>query len=96
MLTTRTRRPRRRAIRPATTRRTTGRKDWWDASLAIGIGVAAGSVNLGFKLFGLSVEHEETEQTITGNPAYDGKPAYDGTRLWKPFTRCTDVKPVES
>lgn len=71
-------------------------KDWWDASLAIGIGIAAGSVNLGFKLFGLSVEHEETEQTITGNPTYAGKPADDGTRPWKPFTKCTDVKPVES
>ncbi|MGW1404771.1 hypothetical protein [Streptomyces sp. NPDC002403] len=71
-------------------------KDWWDASLAIGIGVAAGSVNLGFKLFGLSVEHEETEQTLTGNPAYAGEPEEDGTRPWKPFTRCTDVKPVDS
>lgn len=71
-------------------------KDWWDASLAIGIGVAAGSVNLGFKLFGLSVEHEETEQTLTGDPTYAGKPENDGTRPWKPFTRCTDVTPVRS
>ncbi|MEU2667546.1 hypothetical protein ABZ622_01550 [Streptomyces sp. NPDC007164] len=71
-------------------------KDWWDTSLAIGIGVAAGSVNLGFKLFGLSVEHEETEQTITGNPTYAGRPEDDGTRPWKPFTKCTDVRPVES
>ncbi|GAA2406706.1 hypothetical protein GCM10010433_01590 [Streptomyces pulveraceus] len=53
-------------------------------------------MNLGFEPFGLSVEHEGTEQTITGSPAYAGEPADEGARPWKPFTRCTDVKPVES
>ncbi|WP_405682735.1 hypothetical protein [Streptomyces sp. NBC_00057] len=42
------------------------------------------------------MEHEETQQTLTGNPTYAGKSDGDGIRPWKPFTKRTDVKPVES
>ncbi|PAN03461.1 hypothetical protein CJI59_00835 [Streptomyces sp. Alain-F2R5] len=68
--------------------------DWWNASLGIGFGVSAGSLNAGFKLFGIDVTHEERTQTITGNPAYAGAPSDDGSRPWKPFTNCSDTEPI--
>ncbi|MGK9463347.1 hypothetical protein ACSLFT_25495 [Streptomyces sp. G6] len=68
--------------------------DWWNASLGIGFGVSAGSLNAGFKLFGIDVTHEERTQTITGNPAYAGAPGSDGSRPWKPFTNCSDTEPI--
>ncbi|MFC7984390.1 hypothetical protein [Streptomyces sp. NPDC057336] len=68
--------------------------DWWNASLGIGFGVSAGSLNAGFKLFGIDVTHEERTQTITGNPAYAGAPGGDGSRPWKPFTNCSDTEPI--
>ncbi|MFF1925560.1 Flp family type IVb pilin [Streptomyces sp. NPDC058221] len=71
-------------------------KDWWDASMAIGIGVSTGSASFGFQLFGLSVEHEETLQTITGDPQYATEPDETGNRPWVPFTNCTDTKPVKN
>lgn len=70
--------------------------DWWNASLGIGFGLSAGSLSVGFKLFGLDVTHEERTQTITGNPAYAGAPEPDGSRPWKPFTKCSETKPVTS
>jgi hypothetical protein len=71
-------------------------EDWWNASPGISPGIAAGSVELGFKLFGLTVDHQDTAQTIIGNPQYAGAPDPDGSRPWLPFTSCSDVKPVSS
>lgn len=68
--------------------------DWWNASLGIGFGLSAGSVGVGFKLFGVDVTHEKKTQTITGNPTYAGAPQVDGSRPWKPFTKCSDTKPI--
>ncbi|MBD0418487.1 hypothetical protein H0H10_04765 [Streptomyces sp. TRM S81-3] len=68
--------------------------DWWNASLGIGFGLSAGSLTVGFKLFGIDVTHEERTQTITGNPAYAGAPSGDGSRPWKPFTNCSDTEPI--
>ncbi|MEV5313926.1 hypothetical protein [Streptomyces sp. NPDC052610] len=68
--------------------------DWWNASLGIGFGLSAGSLGVGFKLFGIDVTHEEKTQTITGNPTYAGAPQVDGSRPWKPFTKCSDTKPI--
>ncbi|MET7637137.1 hypothetical protein [Streptomyces sp. NPDC005438] len=68
--------------------------DWWNASLGIGFGLSSGSLNTGFKLFGVDITHEERNQKITGDPQYAGAPDKDGERPWKPFTNCTDVKPV--
>ncbi|MEV4939699.1 hypothetical protein [Streptomyces zaomyceticus] len=68
--------------------------DWWNASLGIGFGLSAGSLGVGFKLFGVDVTHEKKTQTITGNPTYAGAPAVDGSRPWKPFTKCSETKPI--
>ncbi|MFC9428150.1 hypothetical protein [Streptomyces sp. NPDC056987] len=70
--------------------------DWWNASLGIGFGVSAGQFNLGFKLFGIDITHEERNQKITGNPTYATGPQSGGGRPWVPFTNCTKTTPITS
>ncbi|MFJ1648242.1 hypothetical protein [Streptomyces sp. NPDC088258] len=68
--------------------------DWWNASLGIGLGISAGQVTLGFKLFGIDITHEHKEQTITGDPTYATGPQKGGGRPWVEWRNCTQTTPV--
>ncbi|WP_330174104.1 hypothetical protein OG875_11335 [Streptomyces sp. NBC_01498] len=68
--------------------------DWWNASLGIGFGIAAGQITAGFKLFGIDITHEEKNQTITGDPTYATGPKNGGARPWVEWTNCTQTKPI--
>lgn len=68
--------------------------DWWNASLGIGFGIAAGQATIGFKLFGIDISHEHRTQTATGNPVFAGAPQANGNRPWKPWTNCTKTTPI--
>ncbi|MER6345095.1 hypothetical protein ACWC10_06030 [Streptomyces sp. NPDC001595] len=68
--------------------------DWWNVSVGVGLGVSAGALSMGFKLFGLDITHEEREQTVINEPTYATGPAPDGSRPWLEWTNCTQTTPI--
>lgn len=69
--------------------------DWWNASLGIGLGISAGQVSLGFKLFGIDITHEHRQQTITDDPEYATAPhGWHGARPWTEWKKCTQTSPI--